>query len=334
MSTSRKWLRYFLAASLVVGLVLVAPRLIVHVYASYIKAGVDDRLSRAKTDQDKVEEFARWAAGYWSFKDGYESPWQKLLRIPKPFRPDRHAVDLLSAEGWCNQLVSAAHWLFNDTSRLVQHDLVFPAGGHSAISVRLESGRWVYIDPFYGWMFKDKGRLLGLSEIKRELSGGRSFETLAVPLKANARQGVYADLAEAFDARSFEPMDIRIRLPVDGKESWSAGTLDGDWRDVAAVGRANRMTSHFFYVGARFTTRFRFTYILPGDGRSYELLIHLTKPPGSGELPEFSVAPVIEGRTLRFRFPPPQRSLRVDSAGIPDGVWYPIDRFEVVAARQ
>jgi hypothetical protein len=337
----------YLLIALAAFTLLLAPKAFVLGYASWLKASVAEHWRGKKTSQEKVEAFAKWAAAYWSVKDGNTwsvnggntSPWRVLLRLPKPLRPDRHAIDFLSGEGWCNQLVSAAYWLFDDDrSRIAQHDLIFPTTAHSAISMKLDDGRWVYIDPYYGWLFKDGERLLSLKELKQKLIQGYPIERFAVPLKPGAKLDLYRKLTDAFDAKSFEKMEISIKLPVEGKKHWSVGVLDGKWEDTATAGIAQRLTSNFFYLGARFSPRFRLTYRLPDDGRNYEILIHLTRPVKDHDLPSFSIEPQVKGRTLRFHLDPEERALVVDSSKRSPsysrplrGVWYPIDQFEVLA---
>lgn len=317
----------------VLGLILLLPKVFVLAYASYQRSRLVDRVWDAPVDQERVERFARWAANNWVRDKEKPFGWEVLRRIlPRPFKPNKAAIIFLSGDGSCSDFVKAARWVFRDRLRLVQHDVMSPTMSHSAVSVQLGDGRWVFIDPYMGWIFKDAGRLLSLKELRARLAAGNPVETYAVALKKKTQSGLYEKLLAAADAKEFETLDTRIRLPVAGKARWSLGQVDGDYWDVQKAGERAGLTTHFFYVGVRYSRKFRFTYIVPGDGRSYDLYVRLTREPEADELPRFSVPPSIEGKALHFRLGPEKRKLVVDSSTAERGEWYAIDQFEVVAA--
>jgi len=319
-------------AALGIGLValLFLPKFFVYFYATGLKAKLTDSIWSAPVEQQSVEAFARWAAGYWQV--GQEKDiWNRLRGLPKPFKPQKEPISFLSGDGQCTEFVAAARWVFGDRLKIARHDIMFPSAGHSALSVQMPDGRWVFIDPFLGWMFKDKERLLSLLELRELLAAGRPLKELAVQLKPDAVDGFYETLPKSFDAKEFETMDVRLALPIKGRKLWSLGELDGDWRDTQRAGQDQALTSHFYYVGRRYGADFQFRYVLPEDGRGYELIFHLTQVPSRAALPYFSIPPVIEGKTLRFRLTPAHPSLVMDASGAGKGNWFGIDRFEANA---
>ncbi len=320
-----------LAACAILSLALLfLPKVLVQLYASEQRTRLTGQIWAAPSEQEAVERFARWAAGYWRV-GGERDFWNRLRGLPKPFKPAKEPIAFLSGGGQCTEFVAAARWVLGDRLRVERHDLLFPTDAHSAISVRLSDGRWVFIDPYLGWIFKDKSRLLGLGELRDRLTAGHSLADYAVPLKADARAEFYPSLPETFDAKAFETLPARLLLPVKGRRRWSLGEIDGDWRDVKKAGEGYRLTSHFFYVGRRYPAKFQFHYLLPDDGRAYRFAFHLTAAPSRADLPPFSIAPSIEDKTLRFRLAPARRALIMDTARADTGQWYGIDRFEVIA---
>jgi hypothetical protein len=309
---------------------LIMPKVFVYFYATGLKAKLTDPIWNAPSEQKSIEAFAHWAAGYWQVAK-HKDIWNRLRALPKPFKPQKEAISFLSGEGQCTEFVAAARWVFGDRLKIVRHDIMFPAAGHSAISVQLSDGRWVFIDPFLGWMFKDRDRLLGLLELREFLAAGRPLEDFAVQLKPDAVTGFYESLPQAFDAKEFETMDVRLTLPLKGRNTWSLGELDGDWRDTQRAGQEDELTSHFFYVGRRYSANFQFRYLLPEDGREYELVFHLTEVPSPAALPYFSISPTIEGKTLRFRLTPEHPTLVMDASGSTKRRWIGIDRLDVTA---
>ncbi len=195
----------------------------------------------------------------------------------------------------------------------------------------MSDGRWVFIDPFLGWIFEDGDRLLSLRELRENLVAGHSLQEYAIRLKADASTGHYAALLQSFDAKEFETVDVRLQLPLEGQMRWSLGEIDGDWHDVQQAGQKYKLTSHFFYIGRRYPVDFVFRYLLPDDGRTYTLTFHLTKTPSPAALPHFSIRPSIEGKILRFRLTPAQRTLIVDTTRDTKKRWFGIDRFEVIS---
>jgi len=319
-----------LAAVIALGALLFLPKLFVDIYATNKRNQLTGVIWNASSEQETVVRFAHWAAGYWRI-DEKKDFWNRLRGLPKPFKPSKNSISFLSGEGLCTEFVAAARWVLDNRLEVVRHDVLSPRSGHSAISIKLSDGRWVYADPFYGWIFQDENRLLSLAEVRQRLAAGEQLEKYAVRLKPDANAHYYTALSESFDAKEFEAMDVQLRLPLDGRKRWSMGELDGSWQDVQRAGQNAKLTSHFFYVGRRYPTNIRFHYYLPEDARPYQLMFHLTETPTPGALPRFSIRPVIEGKTLRFRLGPSQRILSMDTGTAPGRIWFGIDRFEAIA---
>ena len=327
--SGRRW-RVGLGVAAIVLAALLLPRFLVDVYADRQRERLTGDIWEAGSEQETIERFARWAADYWHLSDD-KDVWNRLRGLPKPFKPQKDPISFLSADGQCTEFVAAARYVLGERFKVVRHDILSPNAGHSAISIQLSDGRWVYLDPFYGWAFKSGGRLLGLDEVRARLAAGEALDTLAVRLKPDANEKFYQALPESFEAKEFEALDVRLRLPLEDRDRWSAGELDGEWRDVQRDGQASRLTSHFFYVGRRYPTKIRFHYELPENQRAYRLAFHLTEEPTPAELPDFSVAPSIQGKTLVFELAPDQRTLSVDTRDASRRNWFAIDRFEAIA---
>ena len=309
---------------------LLLPRFLVHVYAGQQRERLTGDIWDASSEQETVERFAYWAAGYWQ-RDDEKDNWNRLRRLPKPFKPGKQPISFLSGDGLCTELVAAARYVLDGRFRVVRHDILTPTSGHSAISIQLSDGRWVYIDPFLGWMFKQGDQLLSLDQVRDKLAAGEPLKNLAVRLKPNAEEAFYTSLPVSFEAKEFESLDVRLRLPLENRERWSAGKLDGRWQDVQKAGQLSRLTTHFFYVGRRYPTKITFHYELPDNQRSYRLAFHLTEEPAPADLPQFSIAHSIQGKTLVFELDPTQRTLSMDTRGASRRDWFAIDRFEAIA---
>lgn len=318
------------AIILAVCAILLAPRVFVQLYADHERENVIQSFTASSTDDAAIEEFARWAAGYWKLGEK-KDVWNHLRRLPWPFRPDKDPISFLSGGGYCTEFIAAARWILGDRYELARHDLLFPDSGHSAISLKLKDGRWVFIDPFFGIAFKAGERLLSLQSLRARMAEGHELGRYAIALNHAPRQDLYRKLPQTFDGLAGTDVDVWIDLPAKSTKSWSLGTQNGDWRDTQTAGMAAEMTSHFFYIGRRFPANFRFHYRLPDDGKSYELRFHLVQPVDTQTLPAFSVRPVIEGHTLRFRLGPDDRTLTADASTLGDYKWQAIDWFEVEA---
>ena len=326
---NRPLLRYGLIG-LAIGALLLVPRIFVNLYAAAERTSVLQSIAQASTDDEAIERFARWAAGYWDASEK-KDVWNYLRKLPPPFRPDKEPVSFLSAGGQCSEFVSAARWVLGDRFEVVRHDLFFPVTGHSAVSLRLADGRWVFIDPFYGLIFKAGDKLLNLKSLRTRLAAGDGLLRYAVALHKAPAIGLYAELLRAADGREGETVDIWIDLPVAGHARWTLGKKNKDWRDAQRAGINAELTSHFFYLGKRYPAEFRFHYRLPKDGLAYELRFHLVEPADVRKLPKFSTMPIIKGRTVSFQLAAESRVLTADSARLRKYTWQAIDWFEVVA---
>ncbi len=105
----RPILRYGLIG-LVVGGLLLLPRIFVNFYAAAERTALLQSIAHASTDDDAIELFARWAAGYWDVTEKKDA-WNYLRKLPPPFRPDKDPISFLSAGGQCSEFVSAARWV-------------------------------------------------------------------------------------------------------------------------------------------------------------------------------------------------------------------------------
>ena len=324
-------LRYGLIGLVTVALLL-TPRIFINLYAAAERTSVLESIAQASTDDEAIERFARWAAVYWDVSER-KDVWNYLRKLPPPFRPDKEPVSFLSAGGQCSEFVSAARWVLGDRFEIVRHDIFFPVTGHSAVSLRLSDGRWVFIDPFYGLIFKSRDKLLSLRSLRARLAQGDSLQRYAIALHKAPAMDPYGKLLRAADGREGDTVDIWIDLPIAGRTRWTLGTKNLDWRDAQRAGIDAELTSHFFYLGKRFPAEFRFNYRLPHDGQAYELRFHLVEPADVRKLPKFSTAPIIKGKMVSFRLGGNSRVLTADSARLRNYTWQAIDWVEVVAMK-
>lgn len=311
-------------------LILLIPKVGVSLYAHYKRHAIQQEFHAAGSPSEGAVWFASWLAQEWQHDTDPKPIWRRLRQaMPKPFKPDRDATAFLALEGPCNQMVRAAQWALDGAMPTDQHDIITPHTAHSAISVQVEDGRWVLLDPFLGLIFRDQGRLLGLEDVIARARDGKGARNYAVPLVAKPDFELYDEVARAAHARMPAELNVTIPLPVTGERPLALGAIDGETRDTQLAAKRLGLTTHFFYVGPRYSRKFRFNYTLPDDGRTYEIAFHLTKDVTASELPEFSVEPTIGEDSLRFRMTPDKRALTIDSSDLDLDEWYGLDRVEI-----
>lgn len=287
----------------------------------------------ASTEAEAVERYSRYMAMHWRI--GYEpmSGW-RLLRswLPKPFKPDKDATMFLAMHGLCSDLVKASMWLLDGYMTAAEHHVIGRQRAHSALSIRLSTNAWVFTDPYAGLMFRDGDRFLALRELIDRLRQGGRLADYLVPLREKGiATGMYQNITTAAHAREPDYLDAEIELPVAGKSHWQLGEIDGSSEDIASEATKRGLTTHLFYIGARFSRKFRFTYRFPDDRTSYRLRIYLTEPASRSQLPGFTIAPTVSGRMLEFLIHPGGRTLVVDPSAAGSGGWYGIDALSVEA---
>lgn len=277
-----------------------------------------------------VEALGRYAAKHFREESGGLYGWLPLFyhrRLPEPVRMRHGTLDILVFRGQCSDMARALGFVLRrDGFEVVQHDIVAPSSGHSALSIRMPDGRWVYADPFFGVVFRQDDRILSLAEVQDLVETGVPITELANPLVEEARLAFYDEIGEAYHARLGEPLDVTIALPLD--EPLVLGELDGSYEDVDAEAMALGLTSHLFYLGPRFDDDFSFRFVPEGStDRPWRIAFDLTEPVDPDVLPKSNVEPEIDGNRLIYEIRAPEDGLLLRYAGM-GRHWYGIDRLE------
>ncbi len=302
---------------------------------------------KGTTSQQTIINVARWTASNSNFDRQLAMPWYFgyafLLShryMPKPFRIHRGALPIFLMGGPCNNLSAVLELLFSTIGmEAIQHDLVAPGAGHSATSVKVD-GEWIYIDPFYGVTFMEEGRLISLWRLKELVSQGHNPGDFIIRLRETANSQLYNQIATTAHSLMGEPMEIQIRLPLDGNRL-IIGQLDGQWSDMADAGAALGATTHLHYVGPRYSREWTFNFVTDRkDAPSgFQIIFHFTEPVDSTHLPNSNVPARIEGRRLIYETEDPRSGIRLYYGNMKWNLerllkrrsWYNVDMIEVTA---
>lgn len=309
------------------------------------RARVVAQTEAGATQQETVINIARWTAT--GFKPNKaDLPWYRrydfLLShrlLPAFLRVPRGTTDLFYLDGWCNSLSSVLTRVYAAAGlKAVQHDLISPsAGGHSAVSVKLNGG-WVYIDPFLGAAFAEKGRLLSLSRLQELVKNGHDPREFLVTLRDGPRLRIYDQLDRVAHAREGERLMANILLPLAGGRL-TIGELDGRWKDVQGMGSKLGLTSYLHALGPRYNRNFSFRFTAnPAEApRGFRIVFHLTEAPDPDHLPESNLPAILGERTLAYETGHPGEGVRLSYKNMGWSLkrllkgrsWYEVDMIEV-----
>lgn len=284
----------------------------------------------------------RWATIYWKQPGEDHVPnlfaWARYL--PNPWKIPRGSVDFLGGYGWCNQLVAAIQWIFrhDDRVQVQQVNITTPDSAHSAIAVRIEGSDWIYLDPFYGYAFADPetGKLLWLKKLTEKLHNGTPLEDMAV-LLAPGHETLLINMANLVSYGFDNELTIINRLIHLDHETgrFTLGKLDQSSDDVFDEAIQNGLTPMFSFVGARYYTGLivRHTFVPEEVPNGVEIRFIFTKPPLPNPiLPVSNIEPhFLDQKTLVYFLQPGEISLELDYRSFPNGQFYEIDRYEVIA---
>ena len=231
-------------------------------------------------------------------------------------------------------------WVFRHDNRIQvrQINLTLPDSAHSAVAVRIEDSGWIYLDPFNGYAFADPdtGKLLWIEDVIQKLHNGTPIGDMAIPLRPGDktyRIDLNDIVAYAFDD---ELMIISRHIPIDGKTGrFTLGKVDGSSEDVFREAIENKLTSMFSFIGAHYYTGFIFRYIFdPGEiSNGAGIRFTFTQPlPQNPDLPASNIEPQLkDNKTLVYVLKPGDKLLELDYRSFPNGRFYDIDRFDVIA---
>ena len=277
-----------------------------------------------ETRQETTLNVARWAVD--NFDTRIKSPsyfrYAFLLShryMPEFLRTPRGAVDIFAMSGQCSNLSRTLEFLFSRVGiEAVQHDLIGPKKGHSALSVRLEN-EWSYIDPFSNVVFVEDNRLISLERLQDLARQGHAPETFAVSLRSEnefpvEKRSLYTrQYRELFDfykrdvlvkthhGRMGQPIEIEIELPFAG-DRVTIGQMDGSWTDVLANGGRNGVSTHLHYVGPRYSRNFEFRLVAAKEDApsGFRAIFHLIDTVDSDNIPKSNVPAKVGVRTLTY----------------------------------
>lgn len=319
-----RWRRLRLLAIFVLG----APVLGIAIFAGFMT--ILDQISarqaeaivadlRGDSRQETVLNVAKWVVTNFD-QDTYDNTsWYRrygfLLShryMPKPLRLKRGSLALFYFDGECSNMSWVLERLYAELGiEAIQHNLVGPKYGHSALSVNM-GGRWAYIDPYMGLAFASDGTLISFGQAQKLVSEGTDLAELVMPLIEKPKTYVYEDLTEYAHGRDGEPVEITIELSAD-RMPLTLGKLDGGWRDVMNEGAEENLSSHLHYVGPRYSRYFYFRFrAAAGDApNGLRVVFHVTDPLDPDNLPISNVAARIDGNKLIYETDDPVEGIRL-----------------------
>lgn len=315
-----------------------------------------------ETRQETTLNVARWAVD--NFDTRFKPPsyfrYAFLLShryMPEFLRTPRGAVDIFVMGGQCSNLSRTLEFLFDRVGiEAVQHDIIGPKKGHSALSVRLEND-WSYIDPFSNVVFVEDNRLISLERLQYLARQGQAPETFAVSLRSKNELPVeersfytrlYRDrfniykrdvLVNTDHGRMGQPIEIEIELPFAG-DRITIGQMDGRWTDVLANGGRNGVSTHLHYVGPRYSRNFEFRLVAKKEDApsGFRAIFHLTDTVDPDNIPKSNVPAKVGVRTLTYETADPTEGIKLRYGDMKwtlknilrQRSWYNVDMVEFV----
>jgi hypothetical protein len=183
------------------------------------------------------------------------SPYVSNSRLPEFIKFSEGVIETYIATGMCDNAARMLHFVLKQKGYdSVQWNMVSGANAHSALLVYMPDGREVLLDPFYGYVGydKDEERLLSPEEMRIDLSEGKPFEEVFLPLGDKARSAFYKDFQFVRMAPLGEDLNIIAMLPRIEAQAVFLGEINGDNKDVMGAASANSMTPFWHYAGHKY----------------------------------------------------------------------------------
>ena len=322
-------------------LIIALPSIFRHVLDNYVRAKIDNIKASVSNETPSAAALiiGKWAAEHWTQPDSPSNIFENLRRLPKFARPKWYTIEYFTHQGWCNDLVSYLRWMFNgeDQIRIRQMNIVGPMYGHSVPVVSIQGSDWYYLDPFYGHAYVDpeSNQLLDLEKIMEQLHSGKRLDDLNVNLREDADTPL--DLSELTGyAVQGDLMELERLIPIDKEVGiFSLGEINGSPDDAYSDAMNHGLTPMFTVFGARYYKEliFRHRFSTKAIPHGAEIKIFFTKPlPDNAVLPRSNITPtIIDNKILSYKLPPEQDYLELDFRPFTDGVYYPIDKYQVIA---
>ncbi|KAA5601924.1 hypothetical protein [Blastochloris sulfoviridis] len=250
-----KIVRSVFILSLIVVVFLIITKIGIEIAALSKAATISKASSEISTDKDRLAiEMTRHIHA--SFVKSSQLPRYKSIlyilssrHIPQFFRVNQEAVDLLFPYGLCDSAARALIFLLE--SRGIDADqinIVDDTTGHSGVVAEIDGGRHIFLDPFFGVVPLQDGRIAGPEPVLTR--SGRPMQWHAVA--ASGRADFYLEMHSPRFARQGDTLNIEVEVPIGAGEQMHIGTVDGSSKDVRRNSSHLKLTTFWDYLGSRY----------------------------------------------------------------------------------
>lgn len=245
---------------------------------------------------------ARWAASEFAVDAGRNDIFQYALilyneRLPNWARLPRGSVDVWIFRGLCSELSRALEFIYERGGlTAMQHDIVAPSAGHSAVSVFVD-GQWIFVDPFFGVAFHDGKKFLSLHEAQEITKGDSDVGDIIYPISQNVNYEFYENIANFSHGMRHEIVTVDVKVPY-SSEPVAFGRLDGNWGDVQEEASSAGMTTHLYYVGPKYNRNFVFKLTPSEPVAGFTITFEMIEPVDPQHVPKTNGTTTVEENKL------------------------------------
>ncbi len=163
-----------------------------------------------------INTYAKNLADYFAKPSHFEKGKKKVSALSKFLIKygDLRKREQLILEGgkWCDEMSRFAKNISTFSPwEVTQFDIIGPVFGHSGINLS-DGKKNIFIDPFYGAIFKNQDKLLSFPDILKEQQSSGHIKNIIQPIKENATLGIYDHLDLVSYAKWGEDIDALIEI--------------------------------------------------------------------------------------------------------------------------
>ena len=189
--------------------------------------------------------------------------------LPEFLRVKSGALDAIYFEGQCDGAARTLQFLLNEANLTAdQFNIVRQSdSGHAVTIVEFSDGREAMLDPLFGVVPEQNGRLLSPIEARKLVSEGVPADQIWKKLAPTSDEGFYSRFDTAVFARQGAGLDIESVITLDKTGSLILGEPDGKIGDVIRDGELHGLTAYWHYIGNRYDRGWRRIFNFAQDTR-------------------------------------------------------------------